>query len=221
MSKLFSPYELKGKTIKTAGDGTDVYVPAENGLANDWHLTHYLTRAVGESERLWSKQPGFCRKGALPNRTWDCGTIPKLRLKTHCRGSSQIRLFNRHSVKSCGRKSQTNGTILPRRPWLETMQLPAELTKADIRRVVESFRQAAIRADCAGFDFIQIHGAHGYLINNFVAPGQQTDRRIRRMFTKRTRFLHEIIEAITRFGQEKFFASRFGRRIPSGRKSCG
>ena len=53
---------------------------AENGLANDWHLTHYLTRAVGGVGTIVVEATGFCRKGALPNRTWDCGTIPKLRL---------------------------------------------------------------------------------------------------------------------------------------------
>ena len=200
MSKLFSPYELKGKTIKNRLVMAPMCMySAENGLANDWHLTHYLTRAVGGVGTIVVEATGVLPEGRITEQ--DLGLWDDSQLAPLNRIVAEVRKYDcliGIQLNHAGRKSQTNGTIFAPSPLaFETMQLPAELTKADIRRVVESFRQAAIRADCAGFDFIQIHGAHGYLINQFLSPlaNKRTDE-YGGCLPNRTRFLHEIIEAI-------------------------
>ncbi|TKI80123.1 NADPH dehydrogenase, partial [Bacillus cereus] len=55
-------------------------------------------------------------------------------------------------------------------PFNETMKMPIEMSKHPIKNTVLAFQQAAVRSKQAGFDVIEIHGAHGYLINEFLSP---------------------------------------------------
>ncbi len=55
-------------------------------------------------------------------------------------------------------------------PLVQTIKPPTEMTEEDIHYVIEAFKQAAIRAAKAGFDVLEIHGAHGYLISEFLSP---------------------------------------------------
>lgn len=71
------------------------------------------------------------------------------------------------------------------------------MTKDDIKQVVEAFAEAAKRANMAGFDLIELHGAHGYLINQFLSP--LTNKRVDEYggsLENRVRFLKEIITAV-------------------------
>lgn len=76
-------------------------------------------------------------------------------------------------------------------------EIPKEMSKDDIKRVIESFVKATRRAKLVGFDFVQLHGAHGYLINQFLSPltNQRTDE-YGGTLDNRSRFLREIIDAI-------------------------
>jgi 2,4-dienoyl-CoA reductase-like NADH-dependent reductase (Old Yellow Enzyme family) len=82
-------------------------------------------------------------------------------------------------------------------PFKDGEPLPVEMTIEDIRECIEQFRLAAERALKAGFKIIEIHGAHGYLIHEFLSPTSniRTDT-YGGSFENRTRFLTEIIEAI-------------------------
>ncbi len=55
-------------------------------------------------------------------------------------------------------------------PWDDKSPVPHELTKDEIKAIVQAFADAAVRADKAGFDVVEIHGAHGYLISSFNSP---------------------------------------------------
>jgi 2,4-dienoyl-CoA reductase-like NADH-dependent reductase (Old Yellow Enzyme family) len=82
-------------------------------------------------------------------------------------------------------------------PFYEKDQAPLELTQADIARIVEAFRQGAKRALEAGFEVLEIHGAHGYLINEFLSP--LTNKRSDEYggsFENRLRFLKEVIAGV-------------------------
>ena len=79
---------------------------------------------------------------------------------------------------------------------------PKELTIPEIKEIVEAFKTSAKRAYIAGFDFLEIHAAHGYLINSFLSP--LTNKRADiygGSLENRSRLLYEIIEAIEKSGQ--------------------
>ena len=75
--------------------------------------------------------------------------------------------------------------------------MPKELTVEQIRGLVKSFQEAAVRADQAGFDAVEIHGAHGYLIHEFLSPltNKRTDE-YGGSTKNRARFLKEVAQAI-------------------------
>ncbi len=82
-------------------------------------------------------------------------------------------------------------------PFKESDPAPHELTKEEIASLVDAFKQGARRAREAGFKVVEIHGAHGYLINEFLSPASnfRTDE-YGGSFENRIRFLLEIIEAV-------------------------
>ncbi|EFY93307.1 NADH-dependent flavin oxidoreductase-like protein [Metarhizium acridum CQMa 102] len=82
-------------------------------------------------------------------------------------------------------------------PFAEDHATPTELSVDDIRGLVKSFGETALRAVKAGFDLIEIHGAHGYLITEFLSPisNKRTDS-YGGSFENRTRFLREVIETV-------------------------
>lgn len=103
-----------------------------------------------------------------------------------------------HAGGQANRKSSGLQPIAPSAVSFPTYQeIPDEMTKSDIARVIECFALAARRARDAGFDFIQLHGAHGYLINQFLSP--LTNKRVDEYggsLENRCRFLKEVITSI-------------------------
>jgi len=74
---------------------------------------------------------------------------------------------------------------------------PKELTKEEIKDVVDSFKKGALRAVKAGFDFIEVHGAHGYLINEFLSPlSNKREDEYGGTLENRAKFLDEVLKAI-------------------------
>jgi len=101
--------------------------------------------------------------------------------------------------------------------------LPRELSLQEIRNLIAEFAQAASRAKTAGFDLVEIHGAHGYLINQFISPltNQRTDN-YGGSFEKRWRFPLEVLEAVKKvLGPDIPLFFRFGAddRLPGGNTS--
>ncbi|KAK7951474.1 NADH:flavin oxidoreductase/NADH oxidase [Apiospora aurea] len=82
-------------------------------------------------------------------------------------------------------------------PFSETFPHPKEMTRDDIKELVQAFRDAAARAVQAGFDMIEIHGAHGYLLTSFLSPlsNRRTDE-YGGSFENRTRLLFDVIQAV-------------------------
>lgn len=103
-----------------------------------------------------------------------------------------------HAGGQASRKSSGLQPIAPSAVSFPTYQeIPKEMTKEDIQRVVECFALAAKRAKEAGFDMIQLHGAHGYLINQFLSPlTNKREDEYGGTLENRFRFLKEVILAI-------------------------
>lgn len=183
----------------------------ENGVANDFHLLHYGSRAQGGTGLIIVEATGVVPEGRITNRCmgiWNeeqAEALSKIVKIVHEQSESKIGIQLAHA----GRKASTwNGkqisleegweTVAPSPvPYEESERIPHELTVEEIKDLVQRFKEAAKRAVDAGFDLIEIHAAHGYLIHQFLSPlsNTRTDE-YGGSFENRIRFLLEIVKAV-------------------------
>ena len=183
----------------------------ENGVANDFHLLHYGSRAQGGIGLIIVEATGVVPEGRITNKCmgiWNeeqAEALSKIVKIVHENSESKIGIQLAHA----GRKASTwNGkqisleegweTVAPSPvPYEESERIPHELTVEEIKDLVQRFKEAAVRAIHADFDLIEIHAAHGYLIHQFLSPlsNTRTDE-YGGSFENRIRFLLEIVEAV-------------------------
>jgi 2,4-dienoyl-CoA reductase-like NADH-dependent reductase (Old Yellow Enzyme family) len=217
MPHLFSPIKIKNIELKNRLVVSPMCeYSSEDGFANDWHLVHLGSRAVGGAALVITEANAVSPEGRISYG--DLGIykdehITKLKQITdfiHKNGA-----FAGTQLAHAGRKASHEI------PWLGGVQIPADhlngweslapsdlaftpnekaplqLDKAGIEKVKADFKAAAKRALAAGFDVIELHGAHGYLINEFLSPlsNHRTDE-YGGSFENRVRFLLEVIESV-------------------------
>ncbi len=172
----------------------------QDGKVMDWHRIHYPTRAVGQVGLIIVEATAVSPEGRISDYDlgiWSDDHIDGLRELVHLvkEQDSHIGIQIAHA----GRKAEIDEDILAPSaiPFQDSMRTPKEATIEDIERTVSAFGQAARRAKEAGFDVIEIHAAHGYLINEFLSPltNKRTDE-YGGSEENRYRFLHEVIEAV-------------------------
>lgn len=186
-----------------------------NGFANDWHLTHYGTRAVGGTGLIIVEAAAVTPEGRITPADlgiWNDEHIPGLSRIAHFiqrHGSvAAIQLAHAGRKASCaipqdgGKQLDENQggwkTVAPSEiPFLESDRTPESLTKEGIQKVIELFKTAAKRALAAGFNIIEIHSAHGYLLQEFLSPisNHRTDE-YGGSFNNRIRLLSEVVNAV-------------------------
>ena len=203
MAKLFEPFEIKDVVFKNR----IVMAPMcmyqsdkEDGMVTDWHRIHYPTRAVGGVGLIITEATAVQPQGRISAQDlgiWD---------DRHIEGQAEIvRLMKQHGAKTgiqlahAGRKARVEGAIhsASALAFDENYKKPAEMAPADIEETIEAFKKGAIRAKTAGFDVIEVHAAHGYLINQFLSPltNKRTDA-YGGNAENRYRFLRQIIDAV-------------------------
>jgi NADPH2 dehydrogenase len=178
-----------------------MYEATEDGFVQPFHLSHYTTRAYGGVGLIITEATSVESRGRISANDlgiWKDEHIEGLKnlvLRVHQAGS-KIGIQLAHAGRKCTVQNETIISPSPI-PFSEKFRVPNEMTQADIKEVVESFKQAASRAKQCGYDILEIHGAHGYLINQFLSPlcNQRTDEYGGNL-EKRSLFLFEIIEAI-------------------------
>lgn len=183
----------------------------EDGMATDFHFVHYASRAKGGTGLIIVEATGVVPEGRITNKCmgiWNdeqAKALGKIVNFIHENSESKIGIQLAHA----GRKASTwNGkqislkegweTVAPSPiPYMEGERIPHELTVEEIKGVVHSFKGAAKRSVGAGFDLIEIHAAHGYLIHQFLSPlsNIRTDE-YGGSFENRIRFLLEITDAV-------------------------
>ncbi len=151
-------------------------VEKNDGVANDFHLAHYLTLAMGLPGFIIQEATAIRPEGRISNR--DLGIYTKEQQLALKRIVDAMHHFH-PSVKfgiqigHAGRKaylSDSNAVAPSPLPFEQNDPLPAELATADVEKLVKAFVDAAIAAQNIGYDFVEIHSAHGYLINQFLSP---------------------------------------------------
>ncbi|MGK5498907.1 NADH:flavin oxidoreductase/NADH oxidase [Streptomyces sp. URMC 125] len=221
MSALFEPYTLRSLTVpnrvwmspmcqySAEPDG-----PAA-GVAGEWHAAHYAARAVGGTGLILLEATAVSPEGRISPGDlglWNDRQAEALkRITGFLREQGAVAGIQ---LAHAGRKASTDAPwrggaplaadrggwrpLAPSPvPFAEGHPVPHELTREEIGRIVRQFADAARRALAAGFEVAEVHGAHGYLIGQFLSPhsNRRTDA-YGGSFENRTRFALEVVDAV-------------------------
>lgn len=213
---LFTPIKLQGLTLPNRVVVSPMCMySAHNGLANDFHLVHLGQYALAGTGLIIAEATAVSPEGRISPEDlglWDDAQIAPLGRITdfiHSMGG-RIGLQLAHA----GRKASTfapwraKGAVPPEQggwavigpdstPFSDVYPVPTAMTTAEIARVVQAFAVAARRAEIAGFDALEIHAAHGYLLHQFMSPlsNSRTDE-YGGPFAHRVRFMLEVVRAV-------------------------
>ncbi|KAA2241722.1 NADH:flavin oxidoreductase/NADH oxidase [Chitinophaga agrisoli] len=217
MPDLFTPLQIKGIELKNRIVVSPMcQYSAEDGFASNWHLVHLGSRAVGGAALIITEATAVSPEGRISPfdlGIWKDEHITRLKEITefiHAQGAvAGIQLA--HAGRKGSRlqpwkggkqilPTQENGwqTIAPSAiPFAAGEWAPATLDLVGIEKVKSDFKAAAIRAKTAGFKLVEIHAAHGYLLNEFLSPlsNERTDQ-YGGSFENRIRLLLEVIDEV-------------------------
>lgn len=200
MSKLFETYELKNLTLKNRivlSPMCQYQAENDSGEPNDWHTIHLGARAQGGTGLIMTEMTNVEARGRITERCLGLYTdqqqekFSKLNETLHSYGAkTAIQLAH------AGRKSTIeNGDIVAPSalPFSEKSPMPRALKLEEIEKIIDAFRSGAKRAVQAGFDTIELHGAHGYLLHQFLSPisNKRDD-----IFGEYGRFANDVIQAV-------------------------
>ena len=213
---LFSSFQLRSVVFPNRiGVSPMCEYSSEDGFANDWHLVHLGARAQGGAGLVMTEASAVTPEGRISINDlgiWKDEHIEKLAQIVrfiHSQGAvagMQLAHAGRKGSMTApftGERLLTpeEGRWQPVAPsaiaFSDSYAVPEALNEVGIAGVVTAFAAAAKRAYAAGFDFIEIHGAHGYLLHEFVSPlsNQRTDR-YGGSFENRIRLPLEVVDAV-------------------------
>ena len=199
-SRLFTPLTLRDVTLRNRAVVSPMcQYSAHDGIANDWHLVHLGQFAAGGFGLVFTEATAVLPEGRITHGDlglWsDAHVAPVKRIVDflHAHGAkSGVQLAHAGRKASMQRPWFGNAALGPDdaargdHPWPivgpvavphhEGWLVPAALTPEGIARIVAAFAAAAARANAAGVDAVEIHGAHGYLVHSFLSPVVNTRR---------------------------------------------
>lgn len=208
MPHLFSPLTLRRLTLRNriVLSPMCMYSAAGDGLATDWHMAHYLARAVGGAGLLIIEATAVESRGRINERDlglWDDAQIEPLARIVQMVQAEGAAIATQ--LAHAGRKAWTAekgigpelGVAPSPLPFSAEFPIPHELTLAEIDQIVAAWQAAALRAEAAAFDAIEIHSAHGYLSHQFLSPisNHRTDE-YGGSLANRMRFSLRIVDAV-------------------------
>ena len=216
---LFSSFKIKSKSFRNRIVLSPMcQYKAKDGVISDWHFQHYSRFAFSGLGAAFVEATGVSPEGRIGH---GCTGIWS---DSHVEGLSKVaEIFNEYNCLSGIQLAHAGRKASYLRPWdgaspitendkvepawqtigpsaipiNNSSPVPKEMTVEDINKVREDFKKAAQRADKAGFDIIEIHGAHGYLLHSFFSPlSNQRNDQYGGSFENRIRFALEIIADI-------------------------
>jgi len=217
MAHLFDPLTIKSITLRNRiGVSPMCMYSSEDGVANDWHLVHLGARAAGGAALVIAEATAVSPEGRISpgdagiwaekhvepiariNRFIKSqGAVPGIQLAHAGRKASAARPW-----EGGGHLPDNQGgwpTVAPSAVAFggDLTKVPHELTAAEIAKIYEDFVAAAKRAFSAGCEWVELHGAHGYLAHEFLSPisNRRTDR-YGGSFENRIRFVLELTRAV-------------------------
>lgn len=213
MSQLFDPLTIRSETIRNRVMVSPMcQYSCTNGLANSWHATHLISRAVGGAGLVMTEAAAVVPEGrisyadlgiwsdehsealrAVAEGIREHGAVPAIQLAHAGRKASTQRPWDESGWNSVpGRTwepvSSTETPFAPGSPK------PRRLSEDGIAAVIRAFAEAAGRSVSAGFGAVEVHAAHGYLLHQFLSPlcNDRTDD-YGGSFENRVRLLLEVV----------------------------
>lgn len=173
---MFTPYELKALTLKNRvvmPSMCQYAVVKQDGTPNDWHFVHYVSRAVGGAGFIIVEMSGVHPDGRITNK--DTGIWSDEQIQAYRRITDAVHSYGAKiaiQLGHAGRKAlDAEPPVAPSAlPFDEHSKTPQALTAEGAAEMIAAYREGARRAVEAGFDTVEIHGAHGYLIHQFHSP---------------------------------------------------
>ncbi|MGA0097763.1 MAG: NADPH dehydrogenase, partial [Bacilli bacterium] len=203
MLKLLTPYQfgqlaLKNRVVMAP---MCMYSADQTGTIQPFHFSHYTARAYGGVSMVITEATSVEARGRISDRDlgiYDDAHVEGLKQLVNAVhiADSKIAIQLAHAGRKCGVKGTQ--TIAPSAiTFSQDYPTPLAMTLEQIHEVVNAFTLAATRASIAGFDGIEIHAAHGYLINQFLSPlsNHRTDE-YGGSLVNRTRLLKDILTAV-------------------------
>lgn len=224
MSHLFSPLQIRDVTLRNRiAVAPMCQYSCEDGFANDWHLVHLGSRAVGGAGLVITEAAAVVPEGRISPQDlgiWsdahaealapsarfirEHGAVPGIQLAHAGRKASTARPWEGGAPLD-----ETQGGWRPvlgpsAVPFSASYPTPEALSVEDIHGVIRAFADSARRSLEAGFELAEIHGAHGYLIHEFLSPlsNRRTDA-YGGSWENRTRIVREVAIAIRRVWPER------------------
>jgi 2,4-dienoyl-CoA reductase-like NADH-dependent reductase (Old Yellow Enzyme family) len=217
-SHLFSPVQLAGVTIPNR-----IFVSpmcqysSEDGFSNDWHLVHLGSRAVGGAGLVMTEAAAVLAEGRITPQDlglWKDEHIPGLKRIVeflHGQGArAGVQLAHAGRKASMARPwAPEQRSLAPSEggwknvmapsaiPFAENYSQPSALDLAGIQTITRAFTRAAERALETGFDLVELHAAHGYLLHEFVSPlSNRRSDQYGGSFENRIRLVVEVVDAV-------------------------
>jgi 2,4-dienoyl-CoA reductase-like NADH-dependent reductase (Old Yellow Enzyme family) len=224
MSHLFAPLTIKSVTLRNRiGVSPMCMYSSQDGVATDWHLVHLGARAAGGAGLVIAEATAVSPEGRITpgdagiwaekhvepiariNRFLKSqGAVPGIQLAHAGRKASASRPWegDTHLADTAGGWPIVAPSAIAWGNGLD--KVPHELTAAEIKRVQTDFAAAAKRALAAGCEWLELHGAHGYLTHEFLSPlsNRRTDQ-YGGSFENRIRFLLELTRGVREVWPEK------------------
>ena len=220
---LFDPLPLRDVTLRNRiGVSPMCQYSSTDGFADDWHLVHLGSRAVGGAGLVITEATAVEARGRISPEDlglWKDEHVPPLaRITRFLRGqgaAAGIQLAHAGRKASTARPWDGGKPLAPPHGWTPIVapsalafdagyQTPEALGEPDVAAVIDAFARAARRALLAEFDVIELHGAHGYLLHEFLSP--VTNRREDQWggtFENRIRLVMEVVRAVRRVWPER------------------
>jgi anthraniloyl-CoA monooxygenase len=187
---MFTPFKLRDMVLSNRIVVSPMcQYSAKDGTVNDWHLVHLGSRAIGGAGLVFSEMTDVSREGRISPL---CAGMYKDEHVTawkrivdfvHANSDAKIGMQLGHAGRKGSTKTPWDGLDMPLDegnweivapspiPYVEGVnQVPREMTRADMEKARDDHARAAQRAEEAGFDMLELHCAHGYLLASFVSP---------------------------------------------------
>ncbi|MEY4639346.1 MAG: hypothetical protein RLY13_344, partial [Actinomycetota bacterium] len=190
MAKLFEPIKIRNLEIRNR-----VFIPAmcqyscenQDGVVNEWHLVHLGSKATGGAGMIIAEATGVVPEGRISPwcpGIWNYEQVAawaRVNAFIHSQGAkSALQLAHAGRKGSTYRDWSGKGSVpLEKGGWqtvsstdeaFEGYEPPRELSTSEVKDLIKDFAAAAKNAVLAGFDAVEIHAAHGYLIHQFLSP---------------------------------------------------